>query len=179
LNTALNPPGTTARHLWPAARTSALLAAAGLASVSMVNLPNPSWASTAIEPPASYVPASDKWITLGSGTAGERPPLPGGAVEQLSNSLREQEPTGRKRKPRGFQLAPLGSDTTPQEGVDRALAGGRVRWGAAPGCRKGTWRRVIAEVSRKFGPLTIDSTCRSRRHNAKRWRRATLAASVG
>lgn len=163
MKTRSNLSGATVLTLWRAARTSALIAGAGFASVLMVNLPTPSWASTAEQVSASsYVLAS---ITLGTGAAETRAPLPGTDSEELS--LSEKQPTRPGRKPRGLQLASFGGDIPQAAGDERSLAGNPVRWSATSGCLSATLRQVLAEVGRTFGPLTVNSTCRSRHHNAK------------
>jgi len=138
--------------LWRGVRTTTLLAGAGFASVLMVNLPTAS---------AAFVPASDRWITLGTEATPERAPVPPGAIEQLET----EQPTP-DRRPRGVQLASLGREVPRQESTGRSLSGSPVRWSASSTCLNATLRRVIAEVSSNFGPVTVNSTCRSRQHNA-------------
>jgi Peptidase M15 len=152
LKMACNHQKIMSRGLWRAVRTATLLAGAGFSSVLMVNLPTAS---------AAFVPASDKWITQGTGATPERAPLPASAIEQLETG----QPTP-DRKPRGVQLASLGRDVPRQESTGRSLSGGPVRWSASSNCLNATLRRVIAEVSSNFGPLAVNSTCRSRHRNA-------------
>src|SRR5262245_1536987 len=71
-----------------------------------------------------------------------------------------------ERQPFGLQLASLGRDSPRQDSATRSLTGGQVRWSASPGCLNATLRQVIAEVSAQFGPVSVNSTCRSRQHNA-------------
>lgn len=149
---ACNHQKIMSRGLWRAVRTATLLAGAGFSSVLMVNLPTAS---------AAFVPASDKWITQGTGATPERAPLPASAIEQLETG----QPTP-DRKPRGVQLASLGRDVPRQEGTGRSLSGGPVGWSASSNCLNATLRRVIAEVSSNFGPVAVNSTCRSRHRNA-------------
>ena len=149
---ACNHQKPTSRRLWRAVRTAALLAGAGFTSVLMVNNPTAS---------AAFVPAFDKWITLGTGATPERSPIPGSAIEQL-----ETERPTPERKQRGVQLASLGREVPRQEGTGSALSGGSVRWSASSHCLNATLRRVIAEVSSSFGPVSVNSTCRSRHRNA-------------
>lgn len=110
--------------------------------------------------------ASDKWITLGTGPAHELGPDARSPVEQLSTLLLEKQQAKPERQRLGVQLASLGRDSPRQDGAGRSLSGGRVRWGASSGCLKATLRQVIAELSTHFGPVTVNSTCRSRQHNA-------------
>lgn len=46
-------------------------------------------------------------------------------------------------------------------------SGGGIRWAASSGCLNGTLRAVVAQVAANYGPVTVNSTCRSRRHNAR------------
>jgi Peptidase M15 len=150
LKMACNHQKIMSRGLWRAVRTATLLAATGFSSVLMVNLPTAS---------AAFVPASDKWITQGTGATPERAPLPASAIEETG------QPTP-DRKPRGVQLASLGRDVPRQESTGRSLSGGPVRWSASSNCLNATLRRVIAEVSSNFGPVAVNSACRSRHRNA-------------
>jgi uncharacterized protein YcbK (DUF882 family) len=61
---------------------------------------------------------------------------------------------------RGVQIASLGNAS--RDG----LSGGSVRWTASAGCLNSTLRRVVGAVAATFGPVTVNSTCRSVRHNA-------------
>jgi hypothetical protein len=138
--------------LWRALRTATLLAAAGFSSVLMV------------DPPAAFaafVPASDKWLTLETGATPERAPVPASAIEQL-----ETEQPAPDQPPHRIQLASLGRDLPRQESAGRSLSAAPVRWSAASSCLNASLRRVIAEVSANFGAVRVNSTCRSRQHNA-------------
>jgi hypothetical protein len=42
-----------------------------------------------------------------------------------------------------------------------------IRWVASPDCLAAPLRAVLAEVAANFGPLRVNSTCRSKSHNAK------------
>ncbi len=153
------------RALWGGARTTVLLAAAGLASALLVDLPTTFMASAHGHGAPASVPASDKWISLGTGPEHELGATAKSPVEQLSTPLLEREQAKPLRQPLGAQLASLGRESPDQDGGARSLSGGNVRWSASPGCLNATLRRVIAEVSSNFGPVTVNSTCRSRQHN--------------
>ena len=60
-------------------------------------------------------------------------------------------------------LASLGSDAAKRS----SASGGAVRWGASPSCLDSRLRQVINQVAANFGPVRVNSTCRSRTHNAK------------
>jgi hypothetical protein len=90
-------------------------------------------------------------------------------VERLADPMIEQEQAQPRRKATGLQVAGLPSDTTPAPGdsVDAGLPESAVRWTASPSCLNDTLRKIVGEVAEGFGPVTVNSTCRSRTHNAK------------
>lgn len=157
---------TVLRKLWGGARTTALLLSAGLSSTLLVDLPTAAMASAHSQGQQSYVPASDKWITLGTGPAHELGAAARIPVEQLSTPLFEKERAKPEPRPLDVQLASLGHDMQRQEGADRSLSGGQVRWSASSSCLNASLRRLVAEIGTHFGPVTVNSTCRSRHHNA-------------
>ena len=72
------------------------------------------------------------------------------------------------RRARGVRTASLGTDFAPAPpSFDRSLTGARVTWVASSGCLNGSLRAVIAQVANTFGPVTVNSTCRGRRHNSR------------
>jgi hypothetical protein len=79
-------------------------------------------------------------------------------------------PAGLVEEPRAAEPAPqiasLGpSPAVPAKPVD--LGGELIRWIASPDCLAQPLKRVLAEVAEQFGPLRVNSTCRSKRHNAR------------
>ena len=164
MNMAHNRQRTILCRLWAGTRTCALLAGAGLASLFLVELPTASKAIAHSQAKQAYVLASDKWITLGTGPAHELGPAARSPVEQLSTPLLEKQQAKPERRPFGVQLASLGRDSPRQDGG--GLSGDQVRWSASSACLNATLRQVIAELSTHFGPVTVNSTCRSRQHNA-------------
>ena len=40
-----------------------------------------------------------------------------------------------------------------------------MRWAANSGCLNGTLRSMVNQVASNFGPVTVNSTCRSKGHN--------------
>ena len=68
---------------------------------------------------------------------------------------------------RGVKIASLGNvGREAIVGHRDGLSGGSVRWTASGGCLNSTLRRIVRQVAQKFGPVTVNSTCRSVRHNA-------------
>lgn len=73
-----------------------------------------------------------------------------------------------KPKPKPVRVASLGNTYAPSAKPERSVSGGGgVRWVASAACLDGSLRGVIAQVAARFGSVTVNSTCRSRRHNAR------------
>ncbi len=87
----------------------------------------------------------------------------------------EDRPARRQRrqaqataKPKPVRVASLGNTYAAPAKPERSISGGGgVRWVASSGCLNGSLRGVIAQVAARFGSVTVNSTCRSRRHNAR------------
>jgi hypothetical protein len=71
------------------------------------------------------------------------------------------------RRARGVRTASLGNGFAPAPSFGRSLSGGGISWSANSGCLNSSLRAVIAQVASTFGPVTVNSTCRSRRHNSR------------
>lgn len=84
-----------------------------------------------------------------------------------SASTTAQEDRPQTRRTRTASLGTTKSDADPVERPRRSLAGGSVSWTADRGCLNGTLRNVIASLASNFGPVTVNSTCRSKSHNAR------------
>jgi hypothetical protein len=64
-------------------------------------------------------------------------------------------------------LGPMPSAPKPAERPPLSASGGSIRWIASPGCLAPSLRNILAQVASNFGPLTVNSTCRSPRHNRR------------
>lgn len=84
----------------------------------------------------------------------------------VSSSRKGQEAT-KRRTPRNVRVASLGGAFAPNPSPGPSLSGGSVRWVATSGCLNSGLRSVVASVAASFGPVTVNSTCRGRRHNAR------------
>ena len=90
------------------------------------------------------------------------------AAERLVAPMIELGQPRPRRTPSGIQLASLGSgEIGPSTQVRTSLSGGTIRWGASSSCLDSRLRTVINEVASIFGPVKVDSTCRSRTRAAK------------
>ncbi len=84
-----------------------------------------------------------------------------------STSASSAEDRPQTRRIRTASLSNTKSDAEPAERRSRrSLSGGSVSWVADRGCLNGTLRSVIASLASDYGPVTVNSTCRSRSHNA-------------
>ena len=155
-------------RLWRVARTASLLMGVGFSGVLMVDLPTPfSPQANSHAIAQSYVPASDKWITPGATPSDLRGQNGVSAVDPIAAPMIERQQTRQRRRPRGIQLASLGRETMRADRVGPSLAGRGVRWNASSACLNSTLRGVIGQVAASFGPVTVNSTCRSPQHNAR------------
>ncbi len=72
----------------------------------------------------------------------------------------------KKKKNKGVKVAALGNSYYPQpSATSKSLSGGGVRWVASSGCLDGSLKAVVYQVAANYGPVTVNSTCRSRGHN--------------
>lgn len=91
----------------------------------------------------------------------------------------EDEPAPRRRKRaashkahhaqarvRSHARAHARADDNDRPRRNRSLSGGSVAWTADASCLDGTLRQVIRSLAANYGPVTVNSTCRSRSHNA-------------
>ena len=115
-------------------------------------------------------------------TIGYEPPQTSGAAHaarraQGSNPVLLLASVGRDSMPMSLPLdatpvpeprgVPLPDSDVPDPSDLPSLSGETIRWIASPDCLAKPLRAVLAEVASNFGPLRVNSTCRSKRHNAK------------
>jgi hypothetical protein len=113
-------------------------------------------------------------------TIGHEPPQHAGVIYAPRRAL--SQPTlllasVGKDNPMSFPLdatpvpepgtVPLAPDEAPDPSQLPSLSGESIRWIASADCLAKPLRAVLAEVAANFGPLRVNSTCRSKRHNAK------------
>lgn len=89
-----------------------------------------------------------------------------GIRKHVVRSERRSRKVARSAKRQRY--AALGSAATDAVAPKPSLgAGGGIRWAASSGCLNGTLRSVVAQVASSYGSVTVNSTCRSRGHNAR------------
>jgi hypothetical protein len=145
---------------WPTRRTISLSSGLATLAVLMVNVPT----SARAEPHRHTVSAL--LVTDASAAKTASPyrisPPTDTAAERIATPMKELG------QPSDIQLASLGSgEIGPSTRVRSSLSGGTVRWGASPSCLDSRLRTVIDQVASIFGPVKVNSTCRSRTHNAR------------
>jgi hypothetical protein len=111
--------------------------------------------------------ASAKKMRLGAYRSRESRESLSGGSRGLSSRSKSAKRTATAKRRRGVQVASLGESYQPKPEVGTSLAGGGVKWVANSGCLNGRLKAVIHQVASAFGPVTVMSTCRSRRHNAR------------
>lgn len=91
----------------------------------------------------------------------------GKASKKLGGYAAATEPSKKKNK--GVRVAALGNTYYPESSAapSKSLSGGGVRWVASAGCLNGSLKSVIYSVAANYGPVTVNSTCRSAGHNRK------------
>ena len=92
------------------------------------------------------------------------------AIDRDERPTQRRHARGKSRaKAAPVRVASLGVAHVPAAPrAERNISGGGgIRWVASSGCLNGTLRGVLAQVAARFGAVTVNSTCRSRRHNAR------------
>ncbi len=88
--------------------------------------------------------------------------------DPVAAKSRQTRRSARKAREKNVRVASLGNSFVPAEKPQRSVSGGGgIRWVAKSSCLNGSLRGVIAQVAARFGSVTVNSTCRSRRHNAR------------
>lgn len=84
---------------------------------------------------------------------------------KLGGYAEATEPVKHKKK--GVKVAALQDDDSYYESKPKkSLSGGGVNWTADAGCLDSGLKAIIYDVAANYGPVTVNSTCRSRGHNA-------------
>jgi hypothetical protein len=86
-------------------------------------------------------------------------------AKRAASTASEDRP--QTRRVRTASLSNSKSDAEPERRPRRSLSGGSVDWTADRSCLNGTLRSVMGSLASDFGPVTVNSTCRSRAHNAR------------
>ena len=104
---------------------------------------------------ASYKKSSRKYARKSSGGKSYA------SRKKLGGYAEASEP----KKSKGYRVAALGDTAYGNYQPKKSLSGGGVRWAASSGCLNGTLRAMVNQVASNFGPVTVNSTCRSKGHN--------------
>jgi Peptidase M15 len=100
------------------------------------------------------------------------------AVASFERGFRPSEPAmvegawphcrGARNPQSSLRLASLAPTVpAPDPATSPSLSGGSINWRASGSCLASPLRAILGLVASNFGPLTVNSTCRSRSHNAR------------
>ncbi len=83
-----------------------------------------------------------------------------------SNSFKN---TPKKAVSKPVKVASLGNSLEAEQAPETkpSLSGGAVRWVASAGCLNGQLKAVVNQIAANFGPVTVNSTCRSSKRNRR------------
>ena len=73
----------------------------------------------------------------------------------------------RKRSSSAVQKAAYVPDAKPAAPSGNLSGGSGIRWAANSGCLASNLRTAIAHLAANYGHVTVNSTCRSQRHNRR------------
>ena len=99
-----------------------------------------------------------------SGTVSPKKKYAGKSTKKLGGYAEASEPVKKKHK--GVKVAALGDTYYPEQKAKKSLSGGSVDWTASAGCLDSGLKAIVYEVAANYGPLRVNSTCRSTGHNA-------------
>lgn len=103
--------------------------------------------------------------TLPSSTAARpKPSAASSSADRPRSAPANQEASAPKKNVR---VAALSNRSSDEDRPRRSLSGGSVNWLRSASCLDGDLRGVIYAIASKFGPVTVNSTCRDRAHNRR------------
>jgi Peptidase M15 len=109
--------------------------------------------------------SASKLASLGSSVAPTPPPAVSEPIAELPKAA---EAPVAPALPSGQAVASLGAmPPTPPVASQPKLTHAPINWVASPNCLASPLRNVLAEVAALFGAVRVNSTCRSRAHNAR------------
>ena len=126
------------------------------------------WADAVIEAmKAEQNPAPRRGVRVASlSNDGDAATSPARVKRQASIAQSEAD-RPQASKPKATRVASIDRSSRDDSAPRRSLSGGSITWLASGGCLNGTLRGVLADLSSNYGPITVNSTCRSRGHNAR------------
>jgi len=123
------------------------------------------WLARSFDAPAQSFKSARRMRLGATRTEHPRESLTGGSPRIARGKSSKRARSAKRRS--GVRVASLGDSYQPKPEVGTSLAGRGVRWVAKSGCLSARLRSVVYEVASAFGPVTVNSTCRSRRHNSR------------
>jgi len=86
---------------------------------------------------------------------------------KIGKYLRARNTAAKRKSSNGLKVAALGKEAFQVPQPKTPVTGSGVRWVAAATCLNNSLTTVIYQIANAFGPVTVNSTCRSRGHNAR------------
>ena len=144
------------------------VSAIGVCAISSAGIAGESWADQIIESSKiaekQVLRNSVRVASLGATDVGD------GETPSRTRRAKVTAPEDRPqtRRTRVASLSSSRSDARPEreDKPRRSLSGGSVNWTVDSGCLNGTLRGIVSSLASNFGPVTVNSTCRSRSRNA-------------
>ncbi len=147
------------------ASVTVLTALSGTAAAQFNEYPIRNWVTTS-SASTEGSPATRSTRTTRT-TSAASPTTQRSAARAAVAGAAAEEQAARPAAQRRTRVASLGRDSVPTPAPQRSLTGGSIAWRANSGCLAGNLRNVIAAVAANYGPVTVNSTCRSRAHNRR------------
>lgn len=146
------------------------LAIAGITSIAAPSTARaeavPFWEQSDIDAKKAKVSkkfSSKKYGSKSYASNGSRKKYTSKHAKKLGGYAEASEP--KKKSHKGVKVAALGNTYYPEPKASKSLSGGGVRWVASSGCLDGSLKAVVYQVASTYGPVTVNSTCRSKGHN--------------
>jgi hypothetical protein len=85
----------------------------------------------------------------------------------LRKAIKEQGYANAPKPEKGPKLVALTDMIPDVKPPAESITGGGIKWIASAACLNGTLASLVSQVAASYGSVTVNSTCRSRRHNAR------------
>lgn len=87
-------------------------------------------------------------------------------ARSLANAVKEPGERGKAEPKHGPKVAALGTTMLDAPAAETpSITGGAVKWAASASCLTASLAAVVEQVAATYGPVTVNSTCRSKSHN--------------
>ena len=115
-----------------------------------------------VNEPSQRVRVASLGSSGGAVSPSERP-----ARRTSERSVEADRPQIRSKSKRVASLGNRASDAEDEKPRRKSLSGGSVNWTASASCLNSTLRSIVVSLASNYGPVTVNSTCRSAGHNRR------------